>query len=100
MAERDLSTNPVRELVRRFLITFLLGVVIYRLGVFVPIPGVEYLALKKQIGNPGDTSALTEILRYADMFNGGTISNASIFGLGIMPFIFVSIILQLLTLDR
>ena len=47
MAERDLSTNPVRELLRRFLITFLLGVVVYRLGVVVPIPGVDVITLKK-----------------------------------------------------
>lgn len=98
MAERDLTSNPVRELVRRFLITLLLGVVIYRLGVFVPIPGVQFGALDRLV-NPesGSESALTAIFKYADMFNGGAIANASIFGLGIMPYISASIIMQLLT---
>ena len=41
----DLGENPVRELARRFLVTFLLGVVIYRLGVFVPIPGVDVIVV-------------------------------------------------------
>lgn len=96
MADRDLSSNPVRELVRRFLITFLLGVVVYRLGVFIPIPGVEFQALRQIVGGDSD-SPLAAILRYADMFNGGAIANASIFGLGIMPYISASIIMQLLT---
>lgn len=96
MADQDLGSNPVRELARRFFITFLLGVVVYRLGVFVPIPGVEFQALNKIIGGDSD-GALAAILRYADMFNGGAISNASIFGLGIMPYISASIIMQLLT---
>jgi len=96
MADRDLSSNPVRELMRRFFITFLLGVVVYRLGVFVPIPGVEFQALNHLVGGDND-SALGKILAYADMFNGGAIANASIFGLGIMPYISASIIMQLLT---
>jgi len=99
VAERDLSSSPARELVRRFLITFLLGIVVYRLGVFVPIPGVEFQALRR-IVNPegaGQDSPLGAILRYADMFNGGAIANASVFGLGIMPYISASIIMQLLT---
>ena len=98
MADRDLAENPVRELFRRFLITFLLGVVVYRLGAFIPIPGVDAEALSKLVtGSGGGDDALGAILRYADMFNGGAIANASIFGLGITPYISASIILQLLT---
>ena len=98
MAERDLSSNPVRELVKRFLITILLGIVIYRLGVFVPIPGVEFRGLQSVVqGGSGNDSPLGAILAYADMFNGGAIANASVFGLGIMPYISASIIMQLLT---
>jgi preprotein translocase subunit SecY len=99
MVDQDLSENPVRELLRRFFITILLGVVVYRFGAVVPIPGVDVTALKSIIkptdGSEG--SAVTEILKYANMFNGGTIANGSIFGLGIMPYISASIILQLLT---
>jgi preprotein translocase subunit SecY len=98
MAERDLAENPVRELLRRFFITFLLGVVVYRLGTFIPIPGVDADALRALVqGSGGADDAVGAILRYADMFNGGAIANASIFGLGITPYISASIILQLLT---
>ena len=93
----DPSESPVRELVRRFLITLLLGVVIYRLGVFIPIPGVDASVLKAKVAGVGDDSVLTSIIAFADMFNGGAIMNASIFGLGITPYISASIILQLLT---
>jgi len=98
MAERDLAENPVRELLRRFFITFLLGVVVYRLGAYVPIPGVNADALRELVkGTGGGDDAIGAILRYADMFNGGAIANASIFGLGITPYISASIIFQLLT---
>jgi preprotein translocase subunit SecY len=98
MAERDLAENPVRELLRRFFITFLLGVLVYRLGVYIPIPGVDADALKALVqGNGSADDAVGAILRYADMFNGGAIANASIFGLGITPYISASIIIQLLT---
>jgi preprotein translocase subunit SecY len=97
MVERDLSESPVRELVRRFLITILLGVVVYRFGVFVPIPGVDALELKRIVRGSGGGDPIGDILRYANMFNGGAIANASVFGLGIMPYISASIIMQLLT---
>ena len=98
MAERDLAENPVRELIRRFFITFLLGVIVYRLGVYIPIPGVDAEALKALVhGSDAGDGALAAILRYADMFNGGAIAQASIFGLGITPYISASIIFQLLT---
>ncbi|MBA2482369.1 MAG: preprotein translocase subunit SecY [Planctomycetes bacterium] len=98
MADKDLSESPVRELTRRFLITFLLGVVVYRLGVFVPIPGIDAKALASLVeGKGGEADGLGALLRYANMFNGGAIANASIFGLGITPYISASIIFQLLT---
>jgi len=93
----DPSESPVRELVRRFLITFLLGVVIYRLGVFITIPGVDASVLRDKVAGAGEDSVLSSIIAFADMFNGGAIMNASIFGLGITPYISASIILQLLT---
>jgi len=91
----DISTNPVRELIRRFLITFLLGVVVYRLGILVPIPGVDVQALQDRI--TVTDSPLGALIAYANMFNGGAIASASVFGLGIMPYISASIIMQLLT---
>jgi preprotein translocase subunit SecY len=99
MAQQDLVESPVKELVRRFLITFVLGVVVYRLGVFVPIPGVNADALKAIVtgGLGGDADPLKAMLAYANMFNGGAIAQASIFGLGITPYISASIIMQLMT---
>ncbi len=97
MADKDLTESPVKELARRFLITFLLGVVVYRLGTFVPIPGIDANELAKLVEDKGgDNNGLGSLLRYANMFNGGAIANASIFGLGITPYISASIILQLL----
>jgi len=93
----DLSGNPSKELLRRFLVTFFLGVVVFRLGSFISIPGVDASVLRHMVSGSGDEGALAQVIRFADMFNGGAIQNASIFGLGITPYISASIILQLLT---
>jgi preprotein translocase subunit SecY len=92
----DPSESPVRELLRRFLVTFILGVVVYRLGVFITIPGVDPSVLKAKVAGAGD-GILSSVISMMDMFNGGAIMNSSIFGLGITPYISASIILQLLT---
>lgn len=98
MADQDTIESPVRELAWRFFITFLLGVLVYRLGVFLPIPGVDVEGLQRIIApKSGEGSAFGELIQYANMFNGGAIQQASIFGLGITPYISASIILQLLT---
>lgn len=98
MAQQDLVENPVRELIRRFIVTFVLGVVIYRLGTFVPIPGVDAAALKALVstGSGDANDPLKAMIAYANMFNGGAIAQASIFGLGITPYISASIIMQLM----
>jgi len=66
---------------------------IYRLGSYVPSPGVDVSALKEFEGsfNNGD------ILGFLNLFSGGSLSRLSIFALGIMPYITASIILQLMT---
>ena len=97
MADSAVGGNPVGELMKKFGITLLLGVVIYRLGVFVPVPGIDVRALQARIREGGgEGNAVDDVLRWADMFNGGAIANGSIFGLGIMPYISASIIIQLL----
>jgi preprotein translocase subunit SecY len=96
MADKDLSESPVKELARRFLITFLLGVVVYRLGIYVPIPGIMVQSLKDIIQKSTGGGGLGTLLQYANMFNGGAVAQASIFGLGITPYISASIIIQLL----
>jgi preprotein translocase subunit SecY len=68
-------------------------VAIYRLGSFVVLPGVDPSMLTKL--QEQTSGGLMSLL---DMFSGGAFSNASIFALGIMPYITASIVLQLLTM--
>ena len=81
----------VPELKRRILITCLL-LIVYRIGIHVPTPGINTLALKAIF----DAQAGT-LFGMIDMFSGGALDRFSIFTLGIMPYISASIILQLLT---
>lgn len=64
--------------------------VIFRLGSYIVLPGVNPSSLKEGISTQG-------ILGFIDTFVGGAFSNLSIFALGIMPYISASIVLQLLT---
>ena len=81
----------IEELRKRLLITLLL-VFVYRLGCYVVLPGI----------NPADLAALSKfasssgLMQLLDMFSGGAFSQASIFALGIMPYITASIVIQLL----
>lgn len=100
----EIGANPYRELAWRFLITFLLGVVVYRFGIVVPVPDLDLKAVKEAVlgisgaaGAGEQVNVLDRVLRMANMFNGGALATASIFGLGVMPYISASIILQLLT---
>ncbi|HOI26242.1 MAG TPA: preprotein translocase subunit SecY [Paludibacteraceae bacterium] len=82
----------IEELRTRIFITFLF-VLIYRFGSYIVLPGI----------NPGELSELEKqtsegLMSLLDMFSGGAFSNASIFALGIMPYISASIVIQLLTI--
>lgn len=81
------------EDLRNRLITTVLFVLIYRFGSYVVLPGVDanaLSALKSQTSGG--------IMALLDMFSGGAFQNASIFALGIMPYISASIVIQLLTI--
>lgn len=80
----------IEDLRQRLLITFFF-VVIYRFGSFIVLPGVDPQALAALQSN---TSA--GLLGLLNMFSGGAFANASIFALGIMPYISASIVMQLL----
>ena len=83
----------IEELRKR--IIFTLGIIlIYRLGSFVVIPGINPTMLDK-LATQSDSNGLMGLL---DMFSGGAFSNASIFALGIMPYISASIVIQLLAM--
>jgi preprotein translocase subunit SecY len=74
-------------------ITFMLALLaVYRLGSFIPTPGVDTNALEAYFA-----AAQGTVLGFADMFAGGNLRRLTIFALGIMPYITASIILQLLT---
>ena len=79
---------------------FTLGVlVVYRLGFFIPLIGVDQSALASfydQQRESGSVEGLGRILDYASIFSGGSFSQSTIFGLGIMPYITAAIIFQLL----
>ena len=81
----------IEELRKRIIYTVLL-ILVYRLGCFVVVPGIDPTqldVLAAQTGNNG-------LLGLLDMFSGGAFSNASIFALGVMPYISASIVIQLL----
>lgn len=79
------------ELKHRLL--FLLGaIVVFRIGTFIPVPGIDPVALQQMFEAQRGT-----ILDMFNMFSGGALERFSVFALGIMPYISASIIMQLLT---
>ena len=83
----------IEELRSRILFTLGL-LVIYRLGSFVTLPGINHAALEAQMAQAmsGDNG----LMGLLNVFSGGAFSQASIFALGVMPYITASIIIQLL----
>ncbi len=83
--------SNLSELKTRLL--FVLGaILVFRAGSFVPIPGIDAAVLANLFEQQKGT-----IIEMFNMFSGGALSRASIFALGIMPYISASIIIQLLT---
>lgn len=80
----------IPELKSRIIFTLLM-LTIYRLGSHVPVPGVDGSALAEMFGSGG-----SGLLGFYDMFTGGAFTRATVFALGIMPYITASIILSLL----
>jgi preprotein translocase subunit SecY len=81
----------VPELRRRVLFTAVV-LALYRLGSWMPAPGVDSAAIKSYFDGQGST-----VLGLLNLFSGGALSQFSLFALGIMPYVTASIILQLLT---
>jgi preprotein translocase subunit SecY len=86
------NIGKVPELRRRILFTVGL-LAVYRIGVFVTIPGVDRTVMNAVMHKQGGG-----LLGLFNMFSGGALGNLSIFALGIMPYVSASIILQLLTM--
>ena len=79
-------------------VLFTLGMlVIYRIGFWVPLIGVDQTQLAESAAKATqDESGFGRIAQFASIFSGGSLSQSTIFGLGIMPYITASIIFQLL----
>ena len=83
----------IEDLRQRILITILF-VAIYRFGSYVVLPGINPAMLTQLHQQTSEG-----LLALLNMFSGGAFSNASIFALGIMPYISASIVIQLLQMD-
>lgn len=89
MLETFRSIFKIEELRRRILFTFAL-LVVYRVGGHIPTPGVDGSIIASALASQGSIFGLI------DLFAGGNFSKATIFAMGIMPYISASIMLQLL----
>ena len=94
MASSLKKSGGLKELRARLLFV-LLGIIIFRLGVYIPIPYIDAVQLSKlmssqSMGNNG-------LLHMFNMFSGGALEKLSIFALGVMPYISASIIFQMMT---
>ncbi|MDA3812844.1 MAG: preprotein translocase subunit SecY [Candidatus Cloacimonetes bacterium] len=83
----------IPDLKKKILFTAMI-LVIYRLGSYIPIPGINSDALSQFIG--GASQAGGNLFGMFDLFVGGNLGRASVFALGIMPYITTSIVIQLL----
>lgn len=90
MIEKFTTSFKIPELRRRILFTLSL-LFIVRLGTHVPVPGINSEALKAAMQGFANT-----LLGLYDMFSGGAFAQATVFALGIMPYITASIIIQLM----
>jgi preprotein translocase subunit SecY len=95
MLDAFLNTFKIPELRKRILFTLGL-MIVYRLGCFIPTPGIDAHALS-QIFNTLTKARGGTIFGLMDIFSGGAMSKCTVFALGIMPYISASIIMQLLT---
>ena len=82
-----------KELRNKILIT--LGIIIiYRIGSFIPTPGVDYTVVQQCVGKMNNVSE--NFIGLVNLFSGGAMLQLSIFALGVMPYITASIVIQLL----
>ena len=73
------SVFKVEELRRKIIFTLMM-ILVFRIGVHIPVPGIKLEVIKELIGQG-------QLLGFFDIISGGAFANASIFALGIMPYI-------------
>lgn len=88
---RQGNTGGKSELFNRLMFV-IIGLVVFRFGSFIPVPGINTDVLEKMFESQDGS-----VLGMFNMFSGGALSRASILALGIMPYISASIIIQLLS---
>jgi len=101
VANSTFSSNPAAALgdAARFgeirgRLLFLLGaLIVYRIGTFIPVPGINPSEVARFFNDQSNT-----ILGIVNMFSGGALSRLSIFAMGVMPYISASIILQMMSM--
>ena len=90
MFKTFINAFKIKDIRKKILMTLLL-IVIYRLGCFIPIPGVNVALLSEAVKS-------YDILAFLDLLTGSSFSQFTLFAMGISPYITASIILQLLTI--
>ena len=94
MLNAFLNMWKIKELRNKLLFTIGM-LVIYRIGFFIPLPGVDQSALAEW-AERAQGGAAGNIIQFMGIFTGGNLSQSTIFGLGVMPYISAAIIFQLL----
>lgn len=89
IGSKTLSGGGLSEL-RRRLLFIILGIIVFRLGAYIPVPGLDPTRLATLFG--GSTGGLLSLF---NMFSGGALSRMTLFALGVMPYISASIIIQM-----
>ena len=89
--EAQAQANGGNGELRSRLLFVLIGLIMFRLGSYIPVPGVNADVLQRLFDDQSGT-----IIRMFNMFSGGALERASVLALGIMPYISASIIIQLL----
>src|SRR5579863_8951195 len=90
-ANKNLQSSGFAELRSRLLFV-LLAILVYRVGAHIPVPGLDPQRLSDLFSHQSNG-----ILGLFNMFSGGALSRLTVFALGLLPYISVSIIVQLLT---
>jgi preprotein translocase subunit SecY len=94
-------TNPAAALsdaarfgeIRGRILFLIGGLIVYRIGTFIPVPGINPDAVRRFFEDQGNT-----ILGIVNMFSGGALERLSIFAMGVMPYISASIIIQMMSM--
>ncbi len=84
-----------KELQKRLLFTMFI-LIIYRIGTFIPVPGVDMAAYSQIFTTAGQAGGGNEMLSRLNMFAGGAVERMAVFALNVMPYITASIIMTLM----